>query len=108
MQVEIYEYAAESGKKPFSLWLENLNDLQAISRIQTRIDRLKRGIYGNCEPVGGGVSELKIDYGQGYRIYFGKDGAAVVILLCGGDKSSQREDVRIAQVYWQNYKWRKL
>ncbi len=107
MQVEIFEYVMESRKKPYGIWLENLRDIQALARIETRIDRLKRGIYGNCEPVGGGVSELKIDYGPGYRIYFGKDGAAVVILLCGGDKSSQREDIRTAQAYWQDYRRRK-
>ena len=73
-------------------------------RIRTRIARVRLGNLGNCEPVGGGVLELKIDYGPGYRVYFGQVGTKLVILLCGGDKSSQTEDIRRAIEYWEDYK----
>jgi putative addiction module killer protein len=81
----------------FDAWMDNLRDDQAIVRITARIRRLSVGNFGDVKPVGGGVSELRIDHGPGYRVYFVRRGAVVVILLCGGDKSTQDRDIRRAR-----------
>ena len=81
----------------YAQWLDKLRDRQAKARIAIRIRRLSLGNPGDVRPVGGGVSELRIDYGPGYRVYFLKQGAALVILLAGGDKSSQAGDIRKAR-----------
>jgi putative addiction module killer protein len=80
----------------FAEWLDGLRDLRARARVQVRIERLASGLAGDVKPVGEGVSELRIDYGPGYRVYFTKRGAAVVILLAGGDKRTQAADIRTA------------
>lgn len=80
----------------FAQWLERLNDRQARARIQVRLDRLTLGLFGDVKPVGEGVSELRIDYGPGYRLYFKRRGSEVVILLVGGDKRTQSRDIRRA------------
>jgi putative addiction module killer protein len=77
----------------FTNWFNNLRDKRAKARIQVRIDRLEIGHFGDVAPVGEGVSELRIFYGPGYRVYFVKQGLAVVILLSGGDKNSQSSDI---------------
>lgn len=77
-------------------WIDNLRDLQARARVQVRIERLAAGNPGDIKAVGEGVSELRIDYGPGYRVYFTKRGREVVILLAGGDKTTQSADIRIA------------
>ena len=81
----------------FAKWFNGLNDRNAKSRIQARIDRLKLGNFGDVSPVGEGVSELRIHYGPGSRVYFIKQQDTVVILLSGGDKSSQKFDIRKAK-----------
>ena len=81
----------------YAQWLDKLRDRQAKARIAIRIRRLSLGNPGDVRPVGGGVSELRIDYGPGYRVYFLKQGAALVILLAGGDKSSQADDIKKAR-----------
>ena len=81
----------------YARWLEKLRDQQAKARIAVRIRRLSLGNPGDVRPVGGGVSELRIDYGPGYRVYFLKQGATLVILLAGGDKSSQSQDIAEAR-----------
>jgi putative addiction module killer protein len=80
----------------FSRWLDALLDLRARARIQARIERLAGGNPGDVRPVGEGVSELRIDYGPGYRVYFKKRGRELLILLAGGDKGSQANDIRVA------------
>jgi putative addiction module killer protein len=81
----------------FARWLDALRDLQARARIQARIARLESGNPGDAKPVGEGVSELRIDYGPGYRVYFTRQGRDVVVLLAGGDKRTQSVDIRTAQ-----------
>jgi putative addiction module killer protein len=80
----------------YSQWIDNLRDLQARARVLVRIERLAAGNAGDVKPVGEGVSELRIDYGPGYRVYFTKRGREVVILLAGGDKTTQSADIRVA------------
>jgi putative addiction module killer protein len=81
----------------FSEWLRNLSDARARARIAARIDRLALGNPGDVAPVGEGISEMRIHYGPGYRVYFVQRGAALVMLLCGGDKSTQAGDIRTAK-----------
>ena len=80
----------------YAQWLDGLNDIQARARIQARVERLTAGNAGDVKPVGEGVSEMRIDYGPGYRVYFTKRGRELVILLAGGDKSTQAADIKIA------------
>lgn len=80
----------------FVRWLDELGDLQARARVQARIERLAAGNPGDAEPVGEGVSELRINYGPGYRVYFRKRGRELIILLAGGDKSTQARDIKTA------------
>ena len=101
---QVENYVRSDGRCPFEDWMNSLRDERARARIRTRIARVRLGNLGNCEPVGNGVLELKIDYGPGYRVYFGQVGTKLVILLCGGDKSSQSKDIRRAIEYWEDYK----
>ncbi len=80
----------------FDRWFDGLKDRKAKSRIQVRIDRAEEGNFGDCQPVGGGVSEMRIHHGAGYRVYFKKFGREWVILLAGGDKASQQADIKAA------------
>ncbi len=80
----------------FVQWLDGLRDIKARSRVLARIERLASGNPGDVKPVGEGVSELRIDYGPGYRVYFVKRGQTVIVLLAGGDKSTQATDIRTA------------
>lgn len=86
----------------FVKWLDGLRDIKARSRVLVRIERLAAGNPGDVKPVGEGVSELRIDYGPGYRVYFVKRGEAVIVLLAGGDKSTQAKDIRAAIRLAQN------
>jgi putative addiction module killer protein len=80
----------------FLNWLRGLRDIRAVARIQVRIDRLVLGNLGDVKPVGKGVSEMRVDYGPGYRLYFAQRGKTFVVLLCGGDKRSQKADISTA------------
>lgn len=80
----------------FADWLDSLRDIRARAHVQARIERLAAGNPGDVEPVGEGVSELRIDYGPGYRVYFKQRGRQLIILLAGGDKSTQAKDIRAA------------
>lgn len=88
----------------FDSWLSSLRDRRAVTRIAARLDRLAAGNPGDAEPIGEGVSELRIKYGPGYRVYFLQRGPVLVILLCGGDKSTQSKDIRQAKVLAEQWK----
>jgi putative addiction module killer protein len=79
-------------------WLDELADKRAVERIAQRIVRLQSGLIGDAKPVGGGVAELRVDHGPGYRVYFAQRGAVLIILLCGGDKRSQSRDIARARI----------
>jgi putative addiction module killer protein len=102
--VEIRTFETEDGRVPFDDWFMGIRDMQTRARIETRIDRLALGNFGNCTSAREGVSELKIDFGPGYRVYFGRDGDTLVILLRGGKKDTQDADMKLARRYWQEYK----
>jgi putative addiction module killer protein len=85
----------------FSEWLDGLKDVRGRAKILIRIRRAEHGNFGECEPVGEGVSEMKIDFGPGYRVYFAQEGRVVYLLLCGGDKSTQRADIKHAKAMWK-------
>lgn len=95
-------YQTVAGTYPFRDWLEKYDRQQAGGIFQARLRRVENGNLGNCRSVGDGVLELKIDFGPGYRIYFGLDGDRV-ILLWGGTKSTRRGDIRTAKQYWRDY-----
>ena len=94
------------GKIPFERWIKGLRDRKARAKIEVRIARIRLGNFGDYRSVGEGVYELRIDYGPGYRVYYGRSGNRVVLLLCGGDKSSQKEDVKKAKEYFASYRVR--
>ncbi len=102
---KIIIYTTQSGKAPFKEWLEEL-DAKTRAIVRTRIDRVRLGNFGDCKVLtdGEGLSELRISFGAGYRVYFGRDGRALIILLTGGDKSSQKRDISKAKEYWRAYK----
>ncbi len=103
---EIRRYITTDGRIPFAKWLDSLRDNKAISKINSRIKRVALGNLGDYRSVGKGVYELRIDYGSGYRVYFGQIGTTIVLLLCGGDKSTQAEDILKAKEYWEDYEKR--
>lgn len=96
-------YETEYGQRPFKRWIDSLKDKVTKARINARILRVEDGNFGNSKAIGAGVSELKIDFGPGFRVYYGLDGDKVVVLLIGGDKSTQDKDIRLAQDYWADY-----
>jgi putative addiction module killer protein len=104
---EIQNYTTEDGREPFAEWLDALRDNRAIDKIEKRLKRVASGNLGDYRGVGEGVLELRIDYGPGYRIYFGQKGSIIILLLCGGDKSSQEQDILKARQYWSEYEKRK-
>ncbi len=94
----------DRGRIPFDDWMSSLADDRAKAKIQVRVDRLTLRLEGDWKPIsdGNGIRELRIKEGKGYRVYYAWDGNTVVILLCGGDKSSQKRDVKKAKEYWRN------
>ncbi|BCU12248.1 MULTISPECIES: type II toxin-antitoxin system RelE/ParE family toxin [Microcystis] len=101
---EIERYVTADGQIPFDNWFDSIRVSKTQTIISKRLDRVRMGNLGDYRSVGGGVFELRIDYGSGYRIYFGQVGTTIVLLLCGGDKSSQIKDIRQAQEYWRDYR----
>ncbi|MFT5241829.1 MAG: putative addiction module killer protein, partial [Kiritimatiellia bacterium] len=102
----VREYVSPDGKNPFREWLSALRDVEARAKIRVRLNRVRIGNFGDAKAVGGGVSELRIPHGPGYRVYFGRAGGSIVLLLCGGDKSSQKRDIENAKEYWLDYQRR--
>ena len=106
LMIEHYEielYVTKSGETPFSKWLSELKDLGARAKIRVRLDRLKLGNFGDCKVLGDGVSELKVNLGPGYRVYFGKSGRLCVLLLCAGSKKTQERDIERAKEFWHDF-----
>ncbi len=101
---EIQVYQTASGQEPFNEWLGTIRDTEIQARIRAHLERLEDGNLGDCRSVGDGVFELRMHFGAGYRIYFGQIGNTIILLLCGGDKSSQKRDIRRAKTYWSEYK----
>ncbi len=102
--IEIYQ--TKDGRRPYEEWLNNLKDKVVRARIRARIDKVEVGNFGNYRFLGDGVSELKFTFGPGFRVYYALDGEKVVLLLIGGDKSSQQDDISIAKKYWFDHKER--
>jgi putative addiction module killer protein len=95
--IELFRYRRDDGREPFTEWLDTVRDKVAQARIRIRLRQVQAGNFGDCEAVGGGVTELRIHLGAGYRAYIGRHGKSVVILLCGGDKRSQPADIKQAK-----------
>ena len=104
--IEIRQYIDRSGRNPFERWFEKLDDVTQ-ARIMVSLDRLERGNVSTAKSVSKGVKELRLDFGPGYRVYFGRDGERIVILLSGGTKKHQQADIETARALWQEYKQHK-
>ena len=104
--LSVLEYLDRAGSSPFAAWFQSL-DAATAAKVTTALRRLELGNFSNVKGVGAGVFERRIDFGPGYRVYFGKDGDAVVILLCGGTKKRQDRDIAMAHDRWGDYKKRK-
>lgn len=104
--MDLREYETEDGRSPFGEWFEEL-DAQAAAKVTIALTRLEAGNTSKVKGVGAGVFEIVIDFGPGYRVYFGKDGPEIVILLGGGTKKKQQRDINAAHDCWQDYKDRK-
>lgn len=103
---EILIYTTADGHAPFSEWINALRDVAGRAIIRARINRVRLGNFGDCKTIGGGVLELRIDSGPGYRVYLAKEGSSLVVLFTGGDKRSQKRDIAQAQKYWEDYRSR--
>ena len=106
--IEVRHYVTLSGKDVFDDWLTRLADLRAQAKIAARINRLAAGNFGDCKPLRESVYELRIDWGPGYRLYYGFIGRVCILLLCGGDKRNQPSDIERAIRYLRDYKERSL
>lgn len=104
--IEIRQYVDRHGRNLFERWFQKLDD-PVQARITIAFDRLERGNLSMAKSVGKGVEELRLDFGPGYRVYFGRDGERLVILLAGGSKQRQQTDIEMAQELWREYKERK-
>jgi putative addiction module killer protein len=104
--IEVRHYVSRSGKDLFDDWLTKLADARAQAKIASRINRLAAGNFGDCKSLGQGLSELRIAWGPGYRIYYALIGRECVLLLCGGDKRKQSSDIDRALEYLKDYKER--
>jgi putative addiction module killer protein len=104
--IDVREYNDRQGRSPYAAWFDRL-PAQAAAKVATALTRLAQGNFSNVKGVGSGVFEYRIDFGPGYRVYFGKDGDSLVILLGGGTKKRQQHDINAALANWQDYKRRK-
>ena len=103
-EIEVRVYETTDGRCPFNDWLARLRDFRAIEKIDARIARLRAGHFGDCKPVGEAVLELRVHYGPGYRVYFARQGRAIVLLLCAGHKATQPRDIARAKRYWREHR----
>ena len=101
---EIEVFRVKNGGVPFEDWWDDLNDKKAVARVLARLARVRQDNLGDCKSVGEGVSELRVDYGPGHRVYFEQKGQTLVVLLCGGDQRTQDRDIRLAKQYWHEFK----
>lgn len=106
MEFEIEIYETSFGRCPFDEWFESIRETSTRAKILMRLDRLKMGNFGDCKALGDGISELKIHYDPGIRIYYSKKGMKIILLLTGGDKSSQSKDIMKAKEYLKEYQSR--
>ncbi len=104
--LDVREYLDNAGRSPFTKWLRALN-VQAAAKVATALERIADGNLSNVKPISGGVLEYKVDFGPGYRVYFGRDGDRLIILLAGGTKKRQREDILQAKSNWEDYRKRR-
>jgi putative addiction module killer protein len=104
--LEIRYYVTSDGKQPFAEWFADIEPV-ARAKVTRSIARMEQGNLSNVKTVGEGVLEYRMDFGPGYRVYFGRDGERLVILLTGGTKKRQQRDINAARSYWQDYKSRK-
>ena len=102
----VVQYEGQDGSCPFADWFDCL-ETRAALKVRTALARIEAGNMGDVKPVGEGVSERRIDYGPGYRVYFGQDGAELVVLLVGGSKKRQQQDIEQAKALWAEYKARR-
>ena len=100
-QVELYE--SEDGEIPYEIWFDGIRDGQTRNRVKIRINRLRTGNLGRYKGVGGGIIELALDFGPGYRVYAAQVGTLIILLLCAGDKSTQVADIAAAKEFWADY-----
>lgn len=97
-------YQDHNGRELFTEWFHAIRDTRTRTRIRKRLERLEAGNFGDCKSIGSGVFEILLHFGPGYRIYFAQIDDTLVLLLCGGDKSSQKQDIVRAKDYWLQYK----
>jgi len=105
-EYSLRHYVTANGKRPFAEWLWSLSDRSVAARVQVRLERLRLGNFGDVRTLGKGLSELRIDVGPGYRVYFIVEGQSIMVLLCGGDKTTQQKDIRRAREYLADYRRR--
>ena len=101
---DIQSYQSPDGSEPYADWLARLVDRQAKARVLVRVQRMAAGNFGDCKPLDGGVWELRIDWGPGYRVYYAQSGKRLILLLTGGDKRKQQADIDAAVDYWNDWK----
>jgi len=106
MMLELRQYQTVDRKVPHREWFDGLRDRKTAAKVAARIDRLVQGNFGDYRALDGGVYELRVDWGPGYRVYFGRVGKVILLLLCGGDKTTQDRDIRRAKAYLQDYEKR--
>ncbi|MDO9023023.1 type II toxin-antitoxin system RelE/ParE family toxin [Zwartia sp.] len=104
--IEVHRYQRLDGHTPLTDWLAEMRDARARAKLEIRFRRVSLGIFGDIKSVGEGVLELREDIGPGYRVYLGRHGTTLVILLCGGDKRTQDTDIKRAKEYWLDWKRR--
>ena len=100
---EIQKLELQNGLVPFDEWFDSLRDLRMQAAVDARLTRVRAGNFGDCKPVGSGVFELRINLGPGLRVYYGQHGQTIVVLIGGGDKRNQSQDIRRAQALWQQW-----